>query len=69
MTVIFYGWVSFQSVLTLEADINPNPLREAFEICRLGMRGKGWQCTDAPGLGIERLPDALDGFQTAYVQL
>ncbi|MBM1221259.1 mandelate racemase/muconate lactonizing enzyme family protein [Ponticoccus sp. SC2-23] len=53
----------------LEVDVNPNPLREAFEICQTALSGAGWQFDDAPGLGIETLPDEVGRYQTAFVEL
>lgn len=53
----------------LEVDINPNPLREAFEVCQTSLTGAGWRFEDRPGLGIDTLPEALKRYQTAYVEL
>ena len=44
----------------LELDVNPNPLREAFEEAGKGLSGGAWRLGDEPGLGIEALPDALE---------
>lgn len=53
----------------LEVDVNPNPLREAFEICQVSLTGAGWRCGDRPGLGIDDLPEAFQRYQTARVAL
>ena len=53
----------------LEVDANPNPLRETFEVCRARLDGAGWRCGDQPGLGIERLPEELGQYQTAYCEM
>ncbi|MEM8729172.1 MAG: enolase C-terminal domain-like protein [Pseudomonadota bacterium] len=52
----------------LEVDVNPNPLREAFEIGQTSLSGTGWHFDDAPGLGIETLPDGFHRYQTALVE-
>ena len=41
----------------LELDANPNPLRDAFGD---GPAGGAWRIGEAPGLGIEALPEELD---------
>ena len=53
----------------LEVDVNPNPLREAFDVCKTSLTGDGWRGKDQPGLGIETLPDTLDRYQTAQIDL
>jgi len=53
----------------LEVDVNPNPLREAFEICQTSLGGAGWRMDDGHGLGIETLPDKLWQYQTASIDL
>lgn len=53
----------------LEVDVNPNPLREAFEVCQTCLSGTGWRGGDQPGLGIEALPEALTRYQTLAVDL
>ena len=53
----------------LEVDVNPNPLREAFGVCKTSLKGAGWHCLDQPGLGIETLPEEIAQYQTAEVDL
>ncbi len=53
----------------LEVDVNPNPLREAFEVCQTSLTGAGWRCGDKPGLGIDALPETFARYQTAFVEL
>lgn len=53
----------------LEVDVNPNPLREAFEVCQTSLTGAGWRFGEKPGLGIETLPEELMQYQTAHVAL
>lgn len=53
----------------LEVDVNPNPLRQAFQTCQSSLTGAGWCCTEHPGLGIETLPVELQRYQTAVVDL
>ena len=53
----------------LEIDVNPNPLREAFEICKTSLKGARWHCSDQPGLGIKTLPKELARYQTARIDL
>ncbi|MEP1961365.1 mandelate racemase/muconate lactonizing enzyme family protein [Tateyamaria sp.] len=52
----------------LEVDVNPNPLRQAFEVCK-GLYDASWNCSDEPGLGIETLPKELAQYQTAQIDL
>lgn len=48
----------------LEVDVNPNPLRDAFDLWS-GTDTKGTlPLTDAPGLGITALPEAIAPYQT-----
>ena len=47
----------------LEVDVNPNPLRDAFEGARVRRDGR-FVIADAPGLGVEELPEALQPFKT-----
>ena len=46
----------------LEVDVNPNMLRDAFG----GDYAGRWTVPDAPGLGIESLPDAIAPFLTLH---
>lgn len=51
----------------LEIDVNPNPLRDAFEGATV--QGGGlFVITDAPGLGVEDLPEELAQFQTLALE-
>lgn len=43
----------------LEVDVNPNPLRDALAPLAASLTNGNWQLADAPGLGIETLPDAF----------
>lgn len=52
----------------LEVDVNPNPLREAFDVCE-NLSDASWHCTDLPGLGIATLPKELAQYQTAQIDL
>jgi len=49
----------------LEVDVNPNPLRSAFEGPGGALGGGEWRAREAPGLGIEVLPEALGRYRTA----
>ncbi len=53
----------------LELDVNPNPLREDVLPDGLPLSDGLWQCSAAPGLGIETLPPSLDRFQTATAEI
>lgn len=48
----------------MEVDVNPNPLRDA--ICNLGscIEGGQWQLSQAPGLGIDMLPEEIAAHET-----
>ncbi|WP_308917839.1 mandelate racemase/muconate lactonizing enzyme family protein [Jannaschia sp. LMIT008] len=46
----------------LEVDVNPNPLRDAFG--PLPVRGGRIAAGDAPGLGIDRLPEGIERHRT-----
>lgn len=50
----------------LEVDVNPNPLRDAFE--GEAMSGGDWTLGTAAGLGIETLPQALGPYQTLSLE-
>jgi D-galactarolactone cycloisomerase len=49
----------------LEVDVNPNPLRSAFEGLGGALGDGEWRALEAPGLGIEALPEALGRYRTA----
>jgi hypothetical protein len=51
----------------LEVDVNPNPLRDAFDGVVVGKNGL-FPISDAPGLGIEHLADDLMQFQTLALE-
>ena len=54
----------------LEVDINANPLRSMFfDNGQEPVADGNWQCTEAPGLGIEHLPDGLSQFETLAVEI
>jgi L-alanine-DL-glutamate epimerase-like enolase superfamily enzyme len=53
----------------LEVDVNPNPLREAFADVTARLADGRWQGTEAPGLGIETLPEELTQYQTASAEV
>lgn len=53
----------------LEVDVNPNPLREAFEVYKTALTGAAWHMDERSGLGIETLPNSLLKYQTACVEL
>ena len=48
----------------LEVDANPNALRDAFAVTPSGCRDARWPLHDAPGLGVEALPDAIEPYRT-----
>jgi D-galactarolactone cycloisomerase len=51
----------------LEVDVNPNPLRDAFEA--VTVQGDGlFAITEVAGLGIQHLPDELSQFQTLALE-
>jgi L-alanine-DL-glutamate epimerase-like enolase superfamily enzyme len=43
----------------LEVDVNPNPLRDAFGAVVERVEGGHWELNDAPGLGVEDLPESV----------
>ncbi|MCK0167339.1 mandelate racemase/muconate lactonizing enzyme family protein [Jannaschia sp. S6380] len=47
----------------LEVDVNPNPLRDAFDGTRVDGRGR-LVLSDAPGLGVRDLPEEIARFRT-----
>ncbi|QFT60893.1 Mandelate racemase (plasmid) [Sulfitobacter sp. THAF37] len=51
----------------LEVDVNPNPLRDAFEGARLGDDGL-FDIGTAPGLGIDVLPEELSPYLTLALE-
>lgn len=53
----------------LEVDVNPNPLRSAFFDDCEPIEGGMWHCSEGPGLGIEALPQTLEGHVTARTSL
>lgn len=48
----------------LEVDVNPNPLRDAFDIAERIGAGGTFRLDDAPGIGLSKLPEALAELQT-----
>ena len=51
----------------LEVDVNPNPLRDAFDAA--GVQGSGlFAISEAPGLGVEQLPEELAQYQTLSLE-
>ncbi|MDT8329168.1 MAG: mandelate racemase/muconate lactonizing enzyme family protein [Roseovarius sp.] len=52
----------------LEVDVNPNPLRSAFEGMGGAITDGQWHASDRPGLGIEALPETLGRYRTASVE-
>lgn len=53
----------------LEVDVNPNPLRTAFFDRAEPLADGLWTCTDAPGLGVDTIPEALSGFETLHREM
>lgn len=53
----------------LEVDVNPNPLRTAFFDGAEPVSEGRWTCSEAPGLGIEAIPDALFDFVTLHREI
>ena len=53
----------------LEVDVNDNPLRSSFFDGREPVAEGMWTCGNAPGLGIEDIPDELAQFQTLYAEM
>lgn len=53
----------------LEVDVNPNPLRAAFDLFRPGQPQNRLHLLQAPGLGITALPDELSRFETLHAYL
>ncbi|SNS60718.1 mandelate racemase/muconate lactonizing enzyme family protein [Antarctobacter heliothermus] len=53
----------------LEVDVNPNPLREGFDLFRPRQPRNCLHLPQAPGLGITTLPEALHSFQTLHATL
>lgn len=53
----------------LEVDVNHNPLRSAFfgetEPVEKGL----WKCINAPGIGVESLPESLQKFETLHREI
>jgi L-alanine-DL-glutamate epimerase-like enolase superfamily enzyme len=48
----------------LEVDVNPNPLRDSFDLWRDAPSDAQMPISGAPGLGITDLPDAISPFVT-----
>ncbi|NNU97883.1 mandelate racemase/muconate lactonizing enzyme family protein, partial [Anoxybacillus sp. EFIL] len=48
----------------LEVDVNPNPLRDAFDTWQGATHRGTLTLSDAPGLGITHLPDEIAEFVT-----
>lgn len=53
----------------LEVDVNENPLRSSFFNGQEPIVDGMWTCGKGPGLGIDRIPDALAQFQTLYSEI
>lgn len=53
----------------LEVDVNPNPLRDGFGKVSSMLTTEGWQCNDAPGLGITALPEDIASLETHSIVL
>ncbi|WP_112322848.1 mandelate racemase/muconate lactonizing enzyme family protein [Oceanibium sediminis] len=53
----------------LEVDVNPNPLRTAFYGDAEPVDGGMWTCSQAPGLGVERIPEALLPYETLHREI
>ena len=53
----------------LEVDVNANPLRSAFNLPGLDQASGLWQLSEAPGLGIEDLPESLLAHESHSVSL
>ncbi|MDB6177408.1 mandelate racemase/muconate lactonizing enzyme family protein [Paracoccus sp. Z330] len=53
----------------LEVDVNPNPLRDAFGPIADQIENGFWKLRDAPGIGINALPDAVLDLVTHYREL
>lgn len=51
----------------LEVDINPNDLRDAFGPVSERLREGRWPLGDAPGLGIDSLPEAIGLYRTFHI--
>ncbi|SFR42596.1 mandelate racemase/muconate lactonizing enzyme family protein [Litoreibacter janthinus] len=51
----------------LEVDVNPNPLRDAFDGSAVEDGGR-FAITETPGLGITELPEELEQFQTLALE-
>lgn len=52
----------------LEVDVNLNPLRSGFDGMGSVCEGGKWRASDAPGLGIEALPEGLGRYLTASAE-
>ncbi len=53
----------------LEIDVNENPLRSLFFEGGEPVSDGAWHCSDAPGLGIDEIPESLTPFQTLYAEI
>ena len=53
----------------LEFDVTPNPLRSAFWDGGEPVEAGRWCCHDAPGLGIDAIPESISSYQTARIDL
>ncbi|RLJ59226.1 L-alanine-DL-glutamate epimerase-like enolase superfamily enzyme [Litoreibacter meonggei] len=51
----------------LEVDVNPNPLRDAFDGALV--ESGAFAITDTPGLGVEKVPEELARFQTLALEV
>ena len=52
----------------LEVDVNPNPLRDAFELANNKIESGRWVLGDDAGLGVTEIPTELLKYQTLYLQ-
>ena len=53
----------------LEVDVNPNPLRSAFFEGVEPVSAGQLTCSDAPGLGVEAIPESLAEFVTLHREI
>lgn len=53
----------------LEVDVNENPLRTLFFDGGEPVSDGMWRCSDAPGLGIDGIPDEMTQFQTLHAEI
>ena len=53
----------------LEVDANPNDLRDAFGLTSGRLLDGRWPLSDAPGLGIDTLPEAIERYRTCHIAI